>query len=266
VFRTAVKRAAALYDTMYPPARGVVVLIYHRVGGGSGLEVDLDVATFDSQMQEVAGRAVTLDAALQALHTRLPPGGADPVVVTFDDGTADFTEHALPVLVQHGVPATLYLATRFVEDQVEFPGGGRPVSWAALRDCMSTGLVAVGSHTHTHALFDRLTTAEIDQELDRSIGLIGSRLDVSAEHFAYPKAVDGSQAARAAVARRFRSAAVAGTRPNRYGRTDAYQLARSPIQVSDGMQWFRCKVAGGLRAEDGLRRVLNRVRYARAST
>ncbi len=266
MLRVAVKRAASLYDAVRPPARGVVVLIYHRVGGHSGLEVDLDVATFDAQMEEIARRTVTLDTALQTLESRESPSGPDPVVVTFDDGTADFAEHALPVLVRHAVPTTLYVATRFIDEQVEFPDSGRPLSWSAIHDCISTGLISVGSHTHTHALLDRLTARQIDAELDRSIERIRSELQVDAEHFAYPKAIEGSPFASAAVARRFRSAAIAGTRTNIYGRTNPYQLARSPVQVSDGMHWFRCKVAGGLRAEDGMRRVLNRVRYSRLST
>jgi peptidoglycan/xylan/chitin deacetylase (PgdA/CDA1 family) len=266
VLRTAVKRAASIYDGLRPPAPGVAVLIYHRVGGGSRLEVDLDVATFDAQMEEIRGRTIRLDAALRELESESAPSGPTPIVVTFDDGTADFAEHALPVLVRHGVQVTLYVATRFVDEQIEFPDNGRPLSWTALRDCISTGLVTVGSHTHTHALLDRLTAADIDAELDRSQELIRSQLQVDAEHFAYPKAVDGSAVARAAVVRRFRSAAVAGTHSNVYGDTDPYRLARSPVQVSDGMEWFRRKIAGGLRAEDGLRRALNRVRYAGAST
>ncbi len=87
-----------------------------------------------------------------------------------------------------------------------------------------------------------------------------------AAHFAYPKAVMGSAAADAAVRKRFDSAAVAGTRVNPYGATDPYRLARSPIQVSDGMRWFRRKVAGGMRFEDDVRRIVNRRRYASATT
>jgi peptidoglycan/xylan/chitin deacetylase (PgdA/CDA1 family) len=265
VLRSAIKRSAAWYDTVRRPQPGVVVLIYHRVGGGSGLEVDLERDVFDAQMHEVASRAVTLDAGLVAMASS-PAGGADPVVVSFDDGTADFAEHALPVLVRHGVPVVLYLATRFVEEQQEFPGDGRPLSWAALHDCVSTGLVTIGSHTHSHALLDRCSPATLEHELDRSIELIRDRLGIDPVHFAYPKAVDGSPQARNAVARRFRSAALAGTRANPYGHTDPHRLARSPIQVSDGMQWFRRKLAGGMRAEDRIRRAVNRVRYARAST
>ncbi len=266
MLRSAIKRTAGWYDAIRRPPRGVVVLIYHRVGGGSHLEIDLDRETFDAQMREVAARAVTLDDALAAVQAPVRADDADPVVVSFDDGTADFAEHVVPVLQQHRVPAVLYLATRFVEEQRDFPDDGRPLSWAALRDCVSTGLVTIGSHTHSHALLDRCPPAAAEVELDRSVELIRDRLGVDPAHFAYPKAVDGSPAARAAVARRFRSAALAGMHANPYGRTDPYRLARSPIQVSDGMQWFRRKAAGGLRAEDTIRRVANRVRYARAST
>jgi len=44
-----------------------------------------------------------------------------------------------------------------------------------------------------------------------------------------------------------------------------YRLARSPVQLSDGMRWFRHKVAGGMAFEDTLRRAVNRTRYAGAT-
>lgn len=266
--RRGLKVVAAGADALRPRASGVVVLLYHRVGGGSGLEIDLPVTAFDEQMAALAAtrRVLTLDDALTELAGPPPAGGGDNgVVVTFDDGTADVVDVALPVLVEHRVPALLYLSTDFVESGREFPLGGRPASWAGLRDALSSGFLTIGSHTHTHALLDRSPPADTERELDRSIELIGERLGVRAEHFAYPKALPGSPAAAAAVRARFRSAALAGTRPNRHGRTDPYRLWRTPIQVSDAPPWFRRKVAGGMRVEDDLRRVLNRVRYAKAT-
>jgi peptidoglycan/xylan/chitin deacetylase (PgdA/CDA1 family) len=124
----------------------------------------------------------------------------------------------------------------------------------------------VGSHTHGHRLLDRLPPRQVDDELDHSIALIGEHLGTPPLDFAYPKAVAGSAAADRAVRRRFRSAALGGSRPNPFGTTDPYRLARSPIQRSDGMRWFRRKLAGGMAAEDGLRRVVNRWRYAGATT
>jgi hypothetical protein len=66
------------------------------------------------------------------------------------------------------------------------------------------------------------------------------------------------------VATRFRTAALAGTRVNIYGGTDPYRVARSPIQVSDGMRWFKRKAAGGMGLEDAVRDLVNRSRYKRA--
>ncbi len=261
----AVKAAAGTADVVRRPARGVVVLLYHRVGGRSGASIDLPATLFDEQMAALAdaGGVLALHDALAALGA----GHAEPsVVVTFDDGTADFVDGALPILVRHRIPATAYIATAFVDEQRPFPGGARPASWAGLRDACSTGLVSIGSHTHRHLLLDRVSDVEVADELDRSIGAVMDNLGRAPLDFAYPKGLVGSGTAEAAVRARFRSAALAGTRANVVGQTDIYRLARSPIQVDDGLRWFRHKVAGGMTLEDSMRRVLNRRRYARAST
>ena len=276
LLRRSVKVASATADRLRPNVAGVVILIYHRVGGGSSLEIDLDPGMFDDQMAAVAAtrRVVSLGAALERLDA---PADRDrneamSVELTFDDGTADFADVALPILEHHGVCATLYAATSFIEDGVDFPDGGRPVSWSALRDACATGLVDVGSHTHRHVLLDRISPAEVADELDRSVGLIGDRLGRPTVDFAYPKAVAPTPEAALLVRERFRSAALAGTRVNPYRTkqsrrgTDPQRLARSPIQVSDGMQFFERKLAGGMALEDSFRRAINRARYARAST
>ena len=261
------KLTAAGRDRVRPTDPGAVVLLYHRVGARSALAVDLPLPLFTDQVEELAGdrRVVTLDALQAAVAEPVGPPVA-PVALTFDDGTADFAEVALPVLARFGAPATLYVATDFVDRGRPFPKDGTPLSWSALRDVVSTGLVTIGSHTHTHALLDRLPPDEVADELDRSVKLIEDHLGVTAEHFAYPKALLGSEAARLAVRERFRSAAIAGTRANRYGHTDPYLLHRSPVQVADGMRWFRHKARGGMAFEDDVRRLVNRRRYEGAVT
>lgn len=273
VVRTLAKPLSAVVDTVRPPGHGVTVLIYHRVGGGSLGEVDLDVSVFADQMAELAESAtvISLDRAVSLLSAdRIddadPPREADHVVVTFDDGTPDVVEHALPVLERHGIPMTLYLATGHVDDGVGFwDPADAPLTWAAVRELAASPLVDIGSHTHRHSLLDRLDRPQIVDELDRSIDLIGEHTGTSPRHFAYPKALAPNAAADAEVRARFASAAIAGTRPNEYGATDVHLLARSPIQRSDAMRWFRRKARGGLGTEDRLRDVLNRRRYANAT-
>lgn len=271
IVRSAVKGSAAAADLVRRPPAGLVVLIYHRVGRRSSTEVDLPRELFADQIAWLAATlpVVPLDAGLAWLADAPPAGGGRDetrVAITFDDGTADFAELAVPVLEAFRVPATLYVATEFVEEQRSFPHDGTPLSWAALRDCVAGGWVTVGSHTHSHALLDRLPAPAVADELDRSIELIGERLGVTAAHFAYPKALMGSPAADRAVRDRFASAALAGGRANRPGRTDAHRLARTPVQVSDGTRWFRRKAHGGLALEESIRALANRRRYSGATT
>lgn len=261
----ALKRTASAYDRLRPPGRGIVVLCYHRVGRRSNLRVDLPAWLFEEQLVRLTGGSgvIDLDTALGALGGDAPPG-PDPVAITFDDGTADFIEVALPILQRHRVPATLYVATDFVDRGRHFPADGQPASWSALADALSTGLVTIGSHTHSHALLDRLPAREVPAELDRSIELIGSKLGIRVRHFAYPKALPGTSAADREVRSRFVSAALAGTVANLYHGTDPHRLARSPVQVTDGLSYFDLKAKGGMRLEDDLRRLANRRRLAGA--
>jgi peptidoglycan/xylan/chitin deacetylase (PgdA/CDA1 family) len=262
------KWTAAAYDRVHQRQRGITVLAYHRVGRRTTVRVDLPDWLFEEQMERLScGPGVTdLDSALRALAAGEAPAAPDPVVVTFDDGTADFVDVTLPLLVRYGIPVTIYLATDFVETGRSFPDEGQPVSWAALADAVSTGLVTIGSHTHSHALLHRLPANAVPGELDRSIELIAERLGVPARHFAYPKALVGSAGAQLAVRARFASAALAGTRPNLYGRTDPYRLARSPVQVDDGVRFFERKARGGMRLEDDIRGLASRWRFAHASS
>jgi peptidoglycan/xylan/chitin deacetylase (PgdA/CDA1 family) len=266
--RRGVKAMAASVDRLHPPTRGIVVLIYHRVGGRTGVEVDLPADLFDEQLAflKERGPVITLDDALARLASSEPAEGPDPVVITFDDGTADFVDVAVPLLERHGLPALLYAATAFLDEGRWFPDEGRPASWSGLRDACASGLVTVGSHTHNHALLDRLSPDRAAEELDRSIERIGEELGTAPRHFAYPKAVAPSGAADREVRERFASAALAGSRSNAYGETDPYRLARTPIQVSDAMRWFAHKARGGMAAEDWLRRLANRRRYADAES
>ena len=264
-YRDIAQQVTKLGASLVPGGHGTVILIYHRVGARTRLEVDLPVAQFAEQAARLAGRSTPLADAVATLGSA-PMSPASPAVVTFDDGTADFADVALPVLVEHRVPVTLYLATAFVEEQRPFPDDGQPLSWTALRDACATGLVDVGSHTHTHALLDRLPPDEVADELDRSKQLIEDRLGRPCLDFAYPKALPPSPAADGAVRTRFRSAALAGTRPNVPGRTDVHRLSRSPVQRGDGVKYFEKKLAGGMALEDTMRRAVNRWRYRGATT
>jgi len=253
-----VSNAARAYDRIRPPAPGVVVLIYHRVGGGTASAVDLPVDEFDAQMTMLASTStvLTLDEAVTALADGQQPAG---VVITFDDGTADFTANAVPVLQRHNLPATLYAATGFIDQRLPMPWGAPSATWDQLRIAAASGLITIGSHTRDHLLLDHATSDEVEEQLDESIASITREIGTPPQHFAYPKAVRGNKLADTAVRRRFASAALAGNRANRPG-DDLYRLARTPVHSGDTPELFAVKVGGGLRLEGVLRDMVTRGR------
>ncbi len=261
--RTAGRRIAGAIDRVITPPAGLVVLIYHRVGGGSDSAVDMHATDFREQMALLAelGTVLSLDDATAALQRGDRPVG---VVITFDDGAADFCDVAVPVMAELGLPSTLYLVTA-APDAGSLPWGPPAASWQSLRDAATTGLVSVQSHTHDHRLLHHTTSAETAEQLDRSIDAIGQQLGHAPRHFAYPKAVAGNSAARAAVASRFTSAALAGHRVNTSA-SHLQRLGRVPVSRADDLATFRRKVQGGLRAEGFARDVYGRVRYRKATT
>ena len=223
---------------------------------------------FDSQMEWLAasGRVVPLARALEDLAT---VGGSrtveDRIVVTFDDGTADFADVAAPIAARHGIPVTLYLATAFVEERRPYDDGAVPVSWDGLADVCADGLVDVGSHTHRHLLLDRLDPAEIAMELDRSVGLIRDRFGARRTRFRVPEGRAGL-----ARCRDRRAGPISIGRPG----GDASQSARAhgpvptrrarPCRSATERRWFERKAGGGMVLEDTMRVQLNRIRYAAA--
>jgi len=254
------KASKAAVTPLGLPARrrrgDVVVLLYHRVGTGRG-EIELPPNLFERHLEELGAseRVLTLDRMLGSEE-----GGG--VVVTFDDGFRDFTEVVVPLLVKHHVPAHLYLATANV-DGGNGVDGPHAVSWAELRDAMSTGLVTVGSHTNTHADLSRASEADADDEMRRSRDLIQERLGIACDHFAYPWSV-ASPAAERVARRLFRSAALPAWKTNRAGRIDPYRLGRVPILRSDGRFFFRRKVRGQLDTEAWVYRAVRRGPWGRA--
>ena len=244
--RRAVK-AAVLPIGAFERARptDTVILLYHRVGTGDR-EIDVDLHAFDRQMAYLASRrsARSLDEALD---------GRGGVVVTVDDGFGDFHAHVLPVLVRHEIPALLYLATGGVADD---PISNGALTWPQVGEAVATGLVSVGSHTHSHRNLSRVDRATAEDEMRRSKELIEDHLGVPCRHFAYPWSV-ASPAAERVARGLFQSAALRWC-TNRHGIMDPHRLGRTPVLRADGSMFFRAKVNGMLDREAFVYRALRR--------
>jgi Polysaccharide deacetylase len=247
--------AARAVDRRFGHTDGLVSLIYHRVGQRSPSPVDLPTDTFRRQMAAVAAteRAASLDDAL---------ANGSGVVVTFDDGTSDWLDVVLPALEEYSVPAVFYVATQFIDEQIDFPDAGTPLTWAALGELASHPLVTIGAHTHSHRVLADVSADEAERESTRCNELLAEHLGIACRHFAYPKAVLGSPSAEVVIRRHYASAALAGGGANK-SPCDPFRLRRTPLTVRDTEEDFTAKLAGGGRLEGVLREWRDRLRAKR---
>jgi peptidoglycan/xylan/chitin deacetylase (PgdA/CDA1 family) len=90
------------------------VLMYHRFGPGTTRR--LDPAAFERHLQYLVRHFdVRPLAELAATSRTTRPARRQAVALTVDDGYADFAEHAYPLLQRYGVPATIFVVTRFLD-------------------------------------------------------------------------------------------------------------------------------------------------------
>jgi len=104
-----------------------IVLVYHRIGARSldPWHLTIDPEIFSGQMETLARDRSPLSLAdiVEGFEKRLLPERA--VAVTFDDGYADNLEFAAPILLEHDIPATLFVATDLIDS-------GGPLWWDEL--------------------------------------------------------------------------------------------------------------------------------------
>jgi peptidoglycan/xylan/chitin deacetylase (PgdA/CDA1 family) len=236
---------------------GLVALVYHRVGAGQGREMDLPAGRFARQMRELRERCEVVELGQGLARLEAGELERDIVAVTFDDGYREVRSVAWPVLRDLEVPATVFLATAFIEGSAPAPvrpGAARrgappaPLSWSDVGEMVASGLVSVGSHSVTHRDLDRLSRDEAEEEAAASRSLIEARTGAPVALFAYPR---GVVAHADVVARHYAYAVAADGRRNGRG-FDPMRVSRTPVRESDGMFFFRRRLAGMRPLEDRL--------------
>lgn len=223
---------------------GITLLIYHRIGGGSTNELDLDSETFARQVEMLSEHdVVSLDDAID----RLERGDSSPCfVLTFDDGFADIYDNAWPILRERRIPFTVYLATAYMGKTMRWEGAtatGEPgvgLTWEQLREFVVSGLCTIGNHTHNHVRPEELDAAELDMCTER----IRSELGITPAHFTYPWGV-AVPAMEEALRTRFRSASTGELGRNLPG-VEPMRLRRVPVRRTDPDEFFAAKLSGCL--------------------
>jgi len=213
------------------PTISVPILMYHyiRVNPdpadhlGAGLSVTPD--DFRSQMDWLAesGWHTVHLAQVHAYFARGEPLPPRPIVLSFDDGYADFYSTALPILRAHGFSAVAYLVPGFLDT----PGY---LTRDQVRSLEGSG-VEVGSHSLTHPDLTTVHGARLAQEVADSGRQLTELVGHPVLDFCYPSG-------------RWNQEVVDQVQAAGYLTATTTQLGRERAWA-DRYAWGRIRVSGG---------------------
>jgi peptidoglycan/xylan/chitin deacetylase (PgdA/CDA1 family) len=261
-------------DGKQPVRGGSVILGYHGVGRSSLAD---DPYLLRVRPDRFRAHVETLLAArfhfvTMAEFARRMEGDrerpAGYAVVTFDDGMQDNYEHALPILSEYDITATVYVVAANV---------GRPNPWmdpslrlrmmteSELRELTAAGW-ELGAHSMTHPHMAGLTYDACLKEMLDSKRAVEQLAGVAVETFAYPFGSHGPAAMTAAKHAGFTAAV--GTVE---GDDSRYSLRRAMIGGADSLPVALLKAAAVYRPDfaghraAGIRRRIATMRRLRAN-
>lgn len=230
----------------------VPILMYHSISDRPNAEtrpLAVRPSAFAEQLSYLKENGFTpltvadLVASLHRNNGRSIP--ERPIVVTFDDGYADFHSEALPVLERHDFPATVFLTSGWVSDAGK-DAAGRPLdvmlSWSQAREAASCG-VEIGGHSHSHPQLDQLPDDRLRQELRRNKALLEDKIGALVSTMAYPYGYS-SVRVRREVRRAGYWAACAVNNAIAADRHDVLALPRLTVTDGTSMKMFGRAVEG----------------------
>ena len=229
----------------------IPILLYHSVSLAPPPVIAPFAVTpqdFERQLDLVASggfSVLTVSAFAEALTGRepLPPR---PLLITFDDGFADFYDTALPALRERALRATLYVPTALLRGSPERVRlrslGDSLLEWSQLRPLREAG-VEIGAHSHTHPHLDTLSAAAAKEEIVHSKALLEDELGTEVESFAYPNGYSSPTVRRLVAEAGFRSACAV---KNAFSSPadDVFALARLTLTAAMPLSGFRAWLAG----------------------
>ena len=227
------------------------ILAYHSVadtGPPELAEFRVSPGAFRQQMQwlrDSGYEAVSLAEWALRITTRRRYGHR-AVVITFDDGYADFLDNAAPVLAKFGLQATMFVVTGRVggvADWDRIAVGGLPLmGWDALRLVRQQGHT-IASHCDAHRVLTKLSDAEIAADAAAARAALRRELGAEVTALSYPWGRSDARVRRLCGENGYRIGV--GVTPRASGLDDdVMDLPRIEIAGTDDLATFARKVSG----------------------
>lgn len=209
----------------------VPILMYHYIRinpeprDWMGFRLSVKPSDFAAQMDWLARSGyhpvTTLDLINYLSGARGLP--SRPIVLTFDDGYADFYTTAVPILRQHDFTAVAYVVSGFIDQ----PGY---MSVGQIRALQAAGF-EIGSHTVHHVNLTAQSADRLSYELATSKQALEGLLGHPVTAFCYPSGNFGRREANAVAAAGYQDATTT--------------LGGSYRTMAGRYTWSRLRVSGG---------------------
>jgi len=229
----------------------IPILLYHSISDDPAPWIapySVSPRNFARHLELVAesGRtALTVSELIAALTGRrpLPPC---PLVITFDDGFADFIA-AAEMMAARRLPSTLYVTTGALRGGAPRPAKmalppASMLGWAQLDQVSQLG-VEIGAHSHTHRQLDTMRASDVAEEIRYSKGLLEQACGRAIPSFAYPHGFQ-SDRTRKVVAAAGHTSACAVMNAFSSESDDIYALARLTVKATTTTEQLEGWLAG----------------------
>ena len=231
--------AGALVGRRHP-----FVLCYHGVGrvatGADPHGLFIGRERFGEHLDVIEQRGYRLLAITELWHRNREGSQARGVgAITFDDGLVRTWREAIPMLLERGLPCTMFIATGLMGTPHPDLDGEMIMSAEEVVELADAG-VEIGAHTVDHPHLSQLTYEQTLEQMRRSRGVLEDLLGRPVTAMAYPYGEVSAQALRAAEQAGY-ELACGCSGP---GRWEAFNVPREPIHPSATGTRLKLKMAG----------------------
>ncbi len=241
---------------------GVRILAYHRISPDRD-ELAVTPRSFREQMEQLAAAGYRVVGAVEAAEALDSAPGIPTIGLTFDDGYRDVVDNGLPVLVELGFRATVFLPTGAIDGTHPFSWYERPpplLDWATIAELDRDATIDFGAHTVTHANLLALDDVAAAREIADSKAILEARLGHRVTAFCYPAGLHGERERE--LVRTGGFAVAVGAEPGPNGPdSDRLALRRIGVGPRDRLLDFRAKIGGGHDRQPPLRSVYRALRF-----
>jgi len=219
--------------------------MYHSIADDTDDPYAVRVNSFRDQITWLSDHGfevITLSSLLQLVQMQSYNKLRKKVVITFDDGYKNFITNALPILLDSGTPATVFIITNLFGSRAswkKFDPNIQLMSEEEVCYIKAQG-INLGSHTATHAKLTLLDHDELQRQLkDSREKLI--HFGESFHTFSYPFGLWSPQIANAVKAAGYECALAVGE-DTRLAAADIYCFPRITMTRDMDMKRFQSRL------------------------